>query len=128
MTWALCFQCGEVKFGAICPCPRCNTASTGDMDLDIAFSDHHMTKESLEGFGKVVAAIHAECDESELCFWAFIRYVSIHHASVLGVDLEPNLAQRCDALLGKIELPMVAVVPSRHDRAAEVDDPEANAS
>jgi len=46
VTWALCLNCGEVKFGAICPCPKCNVESTGDMNLDIAFSDHHMAKET----------------------------------------------------------------------------------
>jgi hypothetical protein len=42
MTWALCLNRGETKFGAIRPCRSCKTASTGDMSLDIAFSDHHV--------------------------------------------------------------------------------------
>lgn len=112
MTWALCFNCGEVKFGAICPCPKCDVTSTGDMNLDIAFSDHNMTKGTLEDFGKVVAAIHRESDDAELCFWTFIRYISINHSSILGVDLNPDVAQRCDALLSRISLPTVTISPS----------------
>lgn len=112
MTWALCFNCGEVKFGAICPCPQCDVKSTGDMDLDIAFSDHNMTKQSLEDFGKVVGAIRRESDNPELCFWAFIRYISINHSSILSVNLQPDIAQECDALLAQIALPIVTLTPS----------------
>ena len=39
MTQALCLHCGEIKFGALCPCPQCQADSTGNVDLDIAFSD-----------------------------------------------------------------------------------------
>jgi len=39
MSLALCFNCGNVKFGALCECDKCGIASTGDMDLDILFSD-----------------------------------------------------------------------------------------
>ena len=48
MTWALCLNCGEKKFGAICPCPSCQAESTGDINLDIAFSDHHMSVETIK--------------------------------------------------------------------------------
>ena len=119
MTWALCFNCGEVKFGAICPCPKCDVNSTGDMNLDIAFSDHNMSKGTLEDFGKVVAAIHKQSDDAELCFWTFIRYVSINHSSILGVDLKPNVAQKCDALLSRVSLPTVTVTPSQSKLAKD---------
>ena len=107
MTWALCFSCGEVKFGAICPCPKCEVASTGDMNLDIAFSDHNITKSSLEDFGRVVAAIQENSEDRELCFWTFIRYISLNHSSILGVELDPELAHKCDSLLSQTSLPPV---------------------
>src|SRR4051794_1647899 len=72
MTWALCFNCGETKFGALCPCPSCQEGSTGDINLDIAFSDHHMAVETIKEFGEVVRAIRRACDEDELRFWSFI--------------------------------------------------------
>lgn len=112
MTWALCLNCGEVKFGAICPCPKCSVSSTGDMNLDIAFSDHHLTKKTLEELGQVVAAIHQASDDGELCFWTFIRYISVHHSSILGVNMEPEKQARCDALLQRIKLPNVELSPS----------------
>ena len=79
MTWALCFNCGSTKFGALLPCPECQAASTGDISLDIAFSDHHMAVESLEEFGAVVRAIRQVCEDDQLRFWSFIYYVSTRH-------------------------------------------------
>ena len=79
MTWALCFNCGATKFGAICPCPQCGFTSTGDMNLDIAFSDHRLSEETLRAFGAVVGSIHRVCDDDHLRFWTFIHYVSTRH-------------------------------------------------
>ena len=116
MTWALCLNCGEVKFGAICPCPKCNVESTGDMNLDIAFSDHHMAKETLRELGGVVAALHEASADDELCFWAFIRYISLHHSSILGVELKPEVQSKCDALLEQTRLPDVTMRPSPREQ------------
>lgn len=117
MTWALCLNCGEVKFGAICPCPKCQVSSTGDMNLDIAFSDHRMSKQSLEEFGKVVTAIRAACSDDELCFWSFIRYVSTNHAEILGVNLEPEMQLKCDQLLRQARVPEVTVHPPPREKS-----------
>lgn len=110
MTWALCFNCGEVKFGAICPCPKCEVESTGDINLDIVFSDHNMTKSTLEDFGRVVKVIRSQSNDDDLCFWAFIRYVSVHHSSILCSNLDPELEDECDDLLSRVELPKVTIV------------------
>lgn len=111
MTWALCLNCGKVKFGAICPCFECGASSTGDMGLDIAFSDHHLSKESLEALGGVVAAIHQASDDKDLCFWSFIRYISVNHPSILGVELSPERLVKCDALLERANIPLVELPP-----------------
>ena len=63
MTIALCFNCGHMKFGAICPCPECRIASTGNMNLDIAFSDHWMSVDTIRAFGEVIRAIRRVCDD-----------------------------------------------------------------
>jgi hypothetical protein len=109
MTIALCFNCGRTKFGAICPCPDCLVNSTGDMGLDIAFSDHHMSTRTLEAFGRVVKAIARVCDDDQLRFWSFIRYVSVHHPSILGVKLSPEIEAECDAVLARALPPAVVV-------------------
>lgn len=112
MTWALCFKCGNTKFGAICPCPECGVSSTGDMGLDIAFSDHRMTEESLKQFGDVVRAIRRVCDDDELCFWTFIHYVSTEHSSILGVEMPAERARRCAEILAQAKPPPVQVEES----------------
>jgi hypothetical protein len=87
------------------------------MNLDIAFSDHHLSKSTLEELGQVVAAIHSASSNSELCFWTFIRYVSLNHPSILGVNLETDLQKRCDSLLQQVVLPTVTLRPSPREEA-----------
>jgi hypothetical protein len=116
MTWALCLNCGETKFGAICPCPSCHVESTGDMSLDIAFSDHHLAVETLKEFGAVVRAIRRVCEEDELRFWSFISFVSSHHADILHVDLDPEVAGRCAEVLACADPPPVVVRESEMTR------------
>jgi hypothetical protein len=114
MTWALCFNCGEVKFGAICPCPKCSVPSTGNMNLDIAFSDHNMARETLEEFGSVVAALHRATNDDQTCFWAFMHFVSKNHPSILGVQLEPDVLARVGPLVAGLQLPAVTLRPPPH--------------
>ena len=115
MTMALCFNCGHTKFGAICPCPECNIASSGDMNLDIAFSDHRLSVATLGAFGDVVRAIRRVCDDDKLRFWSFIRFVSVNHPDILGVNMPPKQQAACDAVLARAHPPPVVVEES--DRA-----------
>jgi hypothetical protein len=116
MTMALCFNCGHTKFGALCPCPECNVASTGDMNLDIAFSDHHMSVATIGAFGEVVRAIRRVCEDDQLRFWSFIRFVSVHHGDILGVQMPPEQAAECDAVLVRAQPPPVTVEESERAR------------
>jgi hypothetical protein len=101
MTQALCFHCGETKFGALCPCPECQSGPTGDIQLDIAFSDHHMSVASIAGFGRAIKAIRMVCEDDELCFWSFISFVSTHHSDILRVELEPEIGRSCAKVLAR---------------------------
>jgi hypothetical protein len=112
MTWALCFHCGATKFGAICPCPECQVSSTGDMNLDIAFSDHHLSNATLEAFGEVVRSIHSVCDDDALRFWCFIEYVSNHHPDILHVSLPEEQQRQCEEILARANPPPVVVEES----------------
>ena len=116
MTIALCLNCGHTKFGAICPCPECSVASTGDMNLDITFSDHHLSVATLRAFGEVVRAIRRVCDDDQLRFWSFIRYVSVNHLDVLGARLSPEQQAACDAVLSRALPPPVSVEESPASR------------
>lgn len=86
-----------------------------DISFDIAISDHNMTKETLEDFGEVVGAVHSQCNDSELCFWTFIRYVSIRHPSILGIGLNPEVALKCNELISQVSLPYIHVAVVIYD-------------
>jgi hypothetical protein len=116
MTQALCFNCGETKFGAICGCPSCGVQSTGDMSLDIAFSDHHMDVETIQAFGEVVRSIRRECDDDGLRLWTFLSFVSSNHPEILQVELEPEVSARCAAVLARANPPPVVVRESWSSR------------
>jgi hypothetical protein len=111
MTLALCLACGDIKFGAICPCPNCQVTSSGDMNLDIALSDHRVAVETLDLLGDVIRQIARHCDDEELRPWAFLAYLSEHHSDILTVDLEPVVASRIEDVLDKLE-------PPRHGTAS----------
>jgi hypothetical protein len=112
MTTALCFNCGATKFGAICPCPKCSIASSGDMNLDITFSDHRMSEATLEAFGEVIRAIQRECPDDQLRFWSFIRYVSARHPEILGVTMPAEQQAECDAVLARANPPTIPIEES----------------
>ena len=112
MTYALCFNCGGTKFGALVPCRECNGAASGNMDLDIAFSDHVITKATIGAFGDVVKAIRVSCDDDDLRFWAFVRYVSVHHPDILQIKQPEAEQQECDRILTQASPPEVTVVRS----------------
>ncbi|HYH68910.1 MAG TPA: hypothetical protein VD866_29725 [Urbifossiella sp.] len=86
------------------------------MSLDIAFSDHHMSVATLEAFGDVVRAIRRVCDDDQLRFWAFIRFVSVNHPTVLGVDQPPEQQSACDDVLARAQPPPVQVEESSASR------------
>ena len=74
MTEALCINYGEIKYGAICSCPKCDVSSTGNMNLDMFFSGWQFTEKILKKFGGVVKTINSACDDPETCFWVFMHY------------------------------------------------------
>ena len=53
MTQALCFKCGNTKFGAFTRCRECGSPPSGLPKLDIAFSDHTLSIATLEVLGRV---------------------------------------------------------------------------
>ena len=56
MTIALCIACGELKFGAFVPCPKCGFRPNSDNDVcaSLAASDHNMTIEQMKDLGERV--------------------------------------------------------------------------
>ncbi len=56
MTQAVCFKCGEIKWGALNPCRKCGARPTSDDDLmlSLAFNDHHFGAEQLTEIGRQI--------------------------------------------------------------------------
>jgi hypothetical protein len=50
MTTAVCFNCGEIKFGAFTPCEKCEATPVNEDDLAIslAMTDHYFDMPTLE--------------------------------------------------------------------------------
>jgi hypothetical protein len=113
MTDALCFFCGNVKFGALVPCPKCGQPSPDDMQLNITFSDHYMARSTLEQFGEVIRAINDAEPDPGARFWTFMHYVSTEHPDIMRVELHGPAAQEIPAKLARLTLPSVEKKPGR---------------
>lgn len=53
MTAAICFNCGEFKFGAWTPCPKCKALPRTEDDyvLSVAMTDHFFDEAALTNIG-----------------------------------------------------------------------------
>ncbi|MCS7031280.1 MAG: hypothetical protein NZL92_07105 [Gloeomargarita sp. SKYG116] len=112
MTLALCFHCGGIKFGALCPCEHCGVGATSDISLDIVFSDHHYAVETLEEFGAVIREINRHTTDPMTRFWAFIAYVATYHPSILAAEMPEEMRARVENILRQCTLPTVTLRPT----------------
>jgi hypothetical protein len=82
------------------------------MSLDIAFSDHRLSRDTLKAFGAVVASIRRVCDDDRLRFWSFIHYVSTRYPDILGANMPAEQRDRCEEVLARANPPPVTVEES----------------
>jgi hypothetical protein len=56
VTIAVCFRCGNLKFGAFCPCPDCSALpqNEDELVLSLAMTDHYFDRPTLERMGAAV--------------------------------------------------------------------------
>lgn len=111
MTWAMCLNCGGIKCGALVPCDACSSPATGNLTLDIAFTDHRIPREKLLELGAVVSEIHRVCDDKSLCLWTFLQYVSLHHPAILEINLKDDAKQAAAGVLAQLQLTGVSSTP-----------------
>jgi hypothetical protein len=114
VTMALCMACGATKFGALLPCAKCHSGPSGDVQLDILFTDHRFAVETLEEFGNVIRAIREVETDPPAVFWSFIAYVSRDHGELLQATPPPALAQRVAKVLEGRTFPPVVLRTSPH--------------
>jgi len=105
MTWAMCLNCGDIKCGALIPCSTCDAPATGNIALDIAFSDHRIPRDKLLELGAVVGEIHRICEDRSLCLWTFLQYVSLHHPAILAIDLKDEAKDAVTNVLARLNIP-----------------------
>ena len=55
MTQAVCFKCGEIKFGAFVLCPHCNARPSADEELvlSLAMTDHYFDLATMKQMGAI---------------------------------------------------------------------------
>jgi hypothetical protein len=109
MTIALCFKCGDTKFGALLECQKCDAPPTGNISLDILFTDHKFSVETLSEFGDVIKAISSASDDDALGFSAFLLYISNNYKEILTVNYDDQKTALCDALLEKANVPLITI-------------------
>ena len=109
MTIALCFKCGDTKFGALLECQKCSADPTGNVSLDILFTDHNFSAQTLSEFGGVIKVISSASDNVALRFSAFLLYISNHHNDILQVNYDHQKATLCNALLEKARAPLIKI-------------------
>ena len=56
MTQAVCFKCGEIKFGAFVACSHCGGTPVSDEDLvlSLAMTDHYFTLDVMRQMGQSI--------------------------------------------------------------------------
>ncbi len=112
MTDALCLSCGDIKFGAFLECESCSAGSTGNIDLDIVFTDHHYSIETLQEFGAVIKKIHTQSEDDNICYLTFIAYISENHPSILSIEwdyLDDTTKEQVWYILNNCNMPNVTL-------------------
>ena len=109
MTIALCFNCGDTKFGALLSCQKCSADPTGNISLDVLFTDHNFSTQILSEFGSVIKAISSASDNDKLSFSAFLLYISNNHNDLLQVNFDDQKTALCNALLNKAKAPLITM-------------------
>lgn len=115
MTWALCHGCGCTKFGAIVPCPECHLDSTGNFEMDVRFSDHHISHRTIDEFGAILKRIYASTDDPNFGHYAFLVHVADRYPDMgLGIGKDSSGLGKAREFLANLDLPPVTLEPSRN--------------
>lgn len=116
-TMAMCPNCGEIHFGAWVPCDKCGFECDGKsnlMHVCLVFSDHNMSVQTLENFGKVMKILKPVFPDFDERMWAFFKYIAdtypesgIVNAQVF--QLPVPLRARIPSMLKRLKLPVFEI-------------------
>jgi hypothetical protein len=90
MTIAICFACGAIKFGALCPCETCKATpkSEDEIAVSLLLSDHHMPIPDLEALSEAMVSgkVHPVPDEKSM---EVLRPAARDAQRMLGITPKP---------------------------------------
>ena len=81
----------------------------GDQQLDIAFTDHFLSSQTLEAFGSFVEQVAAATSDPRVRFWSFIRFVSDQHSDILTAEVPEDWREQVEEVLSSLDLPKIVV-------------------
>ncbi len=83
--------------------------------MDILFSDHQLTRASLESLGVVVNTMAHATPDPQLQRAALMTLLSRHPSRLVSAEFPPEAAKLIDEFLGSLELPdaHIELVPQR---------------
>ena len=86
MTEAVCFNCGEMKFGAFVDCPTCGVKPETDDDLavSLALTDHYLDMATLEQLGLSIKSGKPPCLDDDIKE-EFLRNIAEFKKTRLGL-------------------------------------------
>ena len=87
MTVAVCTNCGELKYGAWCTCPACQSEGL-DGKVNILLSDHNLSDAELERISDAVGIIYGTGLEEEKRFHLLAYYLSRKWPKLLEYDID----------------------------------------
>jgi len=68
MTTAICYHCGEFKYGAFCECEECGHFPQTDDDLvrSLVMTDHYFDTNTLKSMGRMVGEGNPPCVDPQI--------------------------------------------------------------
>jgi hypothetical protein len=111
MTRALCLRCGDIKFGALCPCMTCCADADPDRNLAIALSDHYLAVPALERIGQLVRDLAARSPDGDARRSALLLFLA-QLGSRYARPVPEAIAPRARELLASVDVPGVSHAPS----------------
>jgi hypothetical protein len=98
MIVAICTNCGELKHGAWCACPLCESDGL-DYEINILLSDHNLSEDELLRIGGAIHGIHDTGFDEEKRLHLLTYFLSRKWPKLLEYDinaLEPQLQKELD--------------------------------
>jgi hypothetical protein len=70
-----------------------------------------MSVKNLEQFGEFMKLLQAHCVDRNICFWAFLSFITTCHPTILKAATPEALAAQVESLLAGVETPKIELEP-----------------